>query len=112
MASSGFPQMQDAHTLIARTTAGRARLRQSTADVAALLTHVTEQLALYDANSGNDSARSALVRQQRDLWALREVHAKGMRQVGFTIGEVADALGVSMSMARKIVTRPPTSSRG
>lgn len=105
------PQEQEVRALVARTVAGRAQLRDRTGHIARLLDHVTEQLANHD---GSAEERETLLARQRHLWGLRQEHARGMRQVAFTIGEIADALGVSLSMARKIIARPGTSppSRG
>lgn len=92
----------EVQALISLTVQFRARLRDSAAQVADLLDGVTKDLAKNDATA---ERRAALLRQQRELWALRDLHAKGMRQAAFTLHEIADTLGVSLTMARKIVTR-------
>lgn len=96
------PQQREARALIARACRDRARIRDQAASVATALLTVETQL---DDTSLSDDARAALLARQRELWALRDVYAKGMRAVAYTMAEIAEAFGVSIAMARKIVLR-------
>lgn len=89
----------DFASLVASTRRGREQIYNSAVAVNRQLAELARTIEARRGSVEVDDLR----RHQQRLRRLRDQHVRGMRDTAFTLQEIATALGVSMSMVRKIL---------